>query len=929
MPTGFLVVRETHQACRSCVNNMKNSLRFLSLCFVAIAAFAIQVSAQSGISGSVKDQNGDAVAGATVSVSSESSRIGLTTVTSREGTFTFNAVPSGSYTLRVLAQGFAIAEQSIQSGASNVAVSLAIGESRVTVTADIGQSEEAKNVPQAVNLISTEQIMQRATSVMGQAGKEEAGINYQRTSPTLGAIVIRGLTGKNVVNFVDGVRFTHAGQRGGISTFFNLNEPSTMQSIEVLRGPNGAQYGSDSLSGTVNMVSKNPAYGFETPEFHGEFNPGFGTADRSFGTSALLSYGTRKFGGYVNMNGRRIGNVRTADGVDTHSAITRFLGLPSTVKYTVNPGTGFQQYGFASKLAYSPSDDQQLTFFYQRSQQDNGKRFDQMLGGDGNLIADLRNLMLDFGYLRYVKRNVGPFDSLSLTGSYNSQREERVNQGGQGNPVGDITHQYERTSTWGVSGFLDKRIGRNNTILFGGDFYHEKVNSPAYILNPVSNVVTISRPRVPDDTTFASGGVYVQDVWEVIPTRLRISGALRYSAMSYNVDGTKSPVVAGRQLWLTDTLQTGDISGRIGAVVRATDELRFAFNYSRGFRYPSMTDLGTLGLTGDGFEVDHITAGALGGTIGTTAGAAAVTTGIPVAKQESEYSNNYDFSVRYTHKRVDTTFTVFRLDIDNAVTKQALILPAGAVGRSLGSDVITSQNANGTVFVAASASPVLVRANYTAAKIWGVEYEMLARLTDGLNLKANYTYVKAADKATGVPPNIEGGTPPPTAFLSLRHNWSRFWVEAYTTLAGRQDRLSSGDLADRRTGAGRSRSQIQNYFRRGACVNGLTTPGGSGCGSAGGILIATGETQAQVQNRLLPIGATINGVLIVNDSTVVPLYTYLPGYGVANVRGGFRINENANIFWAFENVLDQRYRNPSWGIDGTGRSFTAQFRFKF
>ena len=899
------------------------------LCFVAVAAFAIQVRAQSGINGSVKDQNGDVVAGATVSITSGSSRSGMTTVTSREGTFSFNAIPSGSYTLRVLAQGFAVAEQTVQSGANSVAITLAIGESHITVTAEIGHAEEAKNVPQAINVVSWEQLSQRATSVIAQAAKEESGLNYQRTSPTVGAIVIRGLTGKNVVNFVDGVRFTHSGQRGGINTFFNLNEPSSLQSIEVLRGPNGAQYGSDSLSGTVNLVSKTPAYGFETPEFHGEFNPGFTTADRSVGTSALVSYGTRKFGGYISANGRRIGDVRTADGIDTHSAITRFLGLPSTVLYDVNPGTGFQQYGFASKLAYSPTDDHQLTFFYQRSQQDGGKRFDQMLGGDGNLIADLRNLMLDFGYLRYVKRNVGPFDSMSLTTSYNSQREERVNQGGQGNPAGEITHQYERTSTWGISGFLDKRIGRNNTLLFGGDFYREKINSPAYIFNPVSASVTISRPRVPDDATFLSGGVFIQDVWEAIPTRLRVTGALRYSGMSYNVDGTNSPVVGGRPLWISDTLKTSDVSGRIGAVIRATDELRFAFNYSRGFRYPSMTDLGTLGLTGDGFEVDHITAGAFGGTIGTTAGSTAISTGLAVSKQESEFSNNYDFSVRYQNKSVDSTFTVFRLDIENAITKQALILPAGAVGQFLGSDVITSQLPNGVVFVAASSSPVLVRANFTAAKIWGVEYELLARLTDRLNLKGNYTYVRASDKATGVPPNIEGGTPPPTGFLGLRHNWARFWVEGYVTAASRQDRLSSGDLSDRRTGAARSRAQIQNYFRRGACVNGLTTPGPGGCGTAGGTLIATGETQSQVQNRLLPIGATINGVLIVNDNTVVPLFTYLPGYGVANVRGGFTINEHANIFWAFENIFDQKYRNPSWGIDGTGRSFTAQFRFKF
>jgi outer membrane receptor protein involved in Fe transport len=35
--------------------------------------------------------------------------------------------------------------------------------------------------------------------------------------------------------------------RGGINSFFNLLEESNLRSMEVLRGPNSAQYGSDSL----------------------------------------------------------------------------------------------------------------------------------------------------------------------------------------------------------------------------------------------------------------------------------------------------------------------------------------------------------------------------------------------------------------------------------------------------------------------------------------------------------------------------------------------------------------------------------------------------------------------------------------------------------------------------------------------------------
>ncbi len=890
----------------------------LSFCFSAL--FAAQAFSQDRVSGIVKDQNGAVVPGARVSVTGASSNAGLSTVTTVGGTFLFHGLSSGQHDLTVSATGFKTATKTVTTGSLDIEITLEVGEARVTVSAEIGSAEETRNIPQPVNVITGDQVVQRAASVLAQAGREEVGLNYQRTSPTLGGIVIRGLTGKNVVNYVDGVRYTHSGQRGGINTFFNLNDPSTLQAIEVVRGPNGAQYGSDSLAGTVNLISKSPVYGFAEPEFHGEFNPTFGVADQSYGSSALLSYGTRKFGGYVDVYGRRIGDVRTADGVDSHSAITRFLGLPSTILYDRNPNTGFKQYGISTRVNYSPEDDQQLVFFYQRGQQDDGKRFDQLVGGDGNLIADLRNLMLDFGYFRYATQRIGIFDSLSLTASYNSQREERVNQGGQGNPFGDITHQYERTSTYGISGFLDKHIGRTNTFLIGADFYSEKIKAPAFTVNGTTSVAVVSRPRIPNDARFRYGGVFVQDQWNAIADRLRITGAFRYSAMSYKADGSKSPVVGGRQLWASDELTTGGFAGRVGAVARVNDYVGLAFNYARGFRYPSMTDLGTLGLTGDGFEVDHLTAGALGGTIGSTAGANAVNTGIPVEKQRSEASNNYDLGVRYDHNRVTASFTVFRLDINDSIVKQALILPAGSVGRQLGSEVITSQNANGAVFVAAASNPVLVRANFTDAKLWGVEYEMTAKLAERWKFKANYTYIRAEDKATSVPPNIEGGTPPPTTFLSIRYDRSRFWIEAYSTFAGRQDRFSSGDLADRRTAAPRSRAQIENYFRRGACVLGLTFNAAGTCNAnvSTYTLRPTGENINQVLTRVL--GPTF-------ASNV--LFSHLPGYGIANLRGGVILNEKASVYWAFENILDQFHRNPSWGIDGTGRNFSAGLRVKF
>ncbi|MCA1573305.1 MAG: TonB-dependent receptor [Acidobacteria bacterium] len=658
-----------------------------------------------------------------------------------------------------------------------------------------------------------------------------------------------------------------------------------------------------------------PEFGFDTPVVHGEVNTFFNSADLSFGGNTLLTYGTRRFGMLVNVSSRRVNTLRPGNGIDSHAAVTRFLGLPSDALGTRLTDTAFTQYGGTLHLTYAPRDDQQLTFRYQRSQQDGGKRYDQTLGGDGNLIADLRNLMLDFGYVRYVKQGVGFFDNVSFTVSYNSQREERVNQGGQGNPLAGITHDKERTGTYGFNFFLDKQLAYRNTFLIGGDIYRDHVNAPSYTFEPSTGVTTLTRPRVPNGAHYILGGLFVQDSWETIPERLRLSGALRYNIASYRSRAANSPLVNGQPLFPNDSLRVADFSGRIGAVATVTDGLNIAFNYSRGFRAPNITALGSVGLVGVGYQVAPSDLAGLNAVVGSTADESAVSTGISVSPPLSETTNNFDLGLHYRKPRFDTDLTVHLLDYNDTLVRQTLILPQGSVGLRLGSQVIERQNANGAVFVPLSAAPVLVQANFGATRLKGLEYTLNVRPAD------SYSFVRAEDKSTGEPPNLGGaGLPPQLGFLSLAYRppAKRSWIEAYSMLAGRQDRLSSLDLSDRRTGAARSRMNIQNFFRRGACVRGLTTPGTMGqCGSVGGILIATGETLELVQNRVL------------GGAQSAPLFTSIPGYGLVNLRGGFNLTEDQQISVDFENIADKSHRNPGWGIDGPGRSLTVRYQLKF
>ncbi|MEZ5306465.1 MAG: TonB-dependent receptor [Pyrinomonadaceae bacterium] len=888
--------------------------------FGLIAALSVSAFAQPGyevISGSVVDQNGDAIAGALVLITRADESVRVTS--DKDGAFRAEVEWMPPYTITVSATDFeSKVLENVALGKLEQPIVLRIDPRLVTVTADLGKTTLIRDSVVPVSKIESEELSQRTSGVLSGVGATETGLNVQSTSPTIGAIVVRGLTGKNVVNYIDGVRYTNTAQRGGINTFFNLNDFSNLNAVEVLRGPDSAQYGSDSLGGTVNLVSKaNPRLG--SKGFSGEVNSAYSSANRGFRGGAMLALGTADTGFLFNGFGYRSNTLRTADGMDSHSAYTRYLGLPSDLFYRRNPDTEFTQYGGSLRVDQNLHGLGQFVGYYQRSQQDGGKRFDQLIGGDGNLIADLRNLMGDFGYARLAFGNTGFFDNGSITVSYNSQREERVNQGGRGNPLASVTHQYERTTAIGISGFAGKSLSERFSLLAGGELYNEGINSPAFTFRPTDGTFVVSRPRVPDEASYLYGAVFLKQDARFFDSKLRVSGAIRYSAGSYRARAADSPIVNGSRLWEDDSLGTGDFSGRIGFLADLTKKFSVGVNYSRGFRFPSMTDLGTLGLTGDGFEVDAASAVTLGGTIGSTADSSAVDTGIAVSKQTPEYSDNFDIRGRFDDGRLRVSLGYFRLFLSDTIVKQALILPSGAVGQQLADQIITDQLPNGVVFVPLSSAPVLVRANYTSAVLNGIEFDAGYKISERLRIDGGYTYIHAADDETGEPPNIEGGTPPPNGFVKLGYaNQKGFWIEGIVSFADRQTRLSSLDLGDRRTAAPRSLSQVADFFRRGACARGLTNNPDGVCGTGDEtILLATGETLPEVQQRVL--GGASSGVL----------FPYLPGYGLVSIRGGYRFTRKASVFWAAENILDQFHRNPSWGIDGAGRGFRGGVRVGF
>jgi len=895
-----------------------------------LAAAAVPEALAGDLTGTAEDKSGGALAGARIIVMTPTRSVVATTTTDQSGKFTVSGLPDGSYLIVAQYPSMADRQINVTLSATSKPLKLVLDVASVkenVVTVSPGALEERLGTSQPVNVIPEDEIFARTKTVVAQVADGEPGVNLQRTSPGMAGIFVRGLTGNKVNIFIDGVRYSTGGQRGGVNTFLDMIDPSTLERVDIIRGTSSAQYGSDALGGSIQFQTHVPSLLTGQRRVHGMVNFGAESAHQGGFGGGAVGYSKEKYGVFGSVSMRKTGDYRPGGGFDTHAAVTRYLGVGSQLLYgDTMPGTGFEQFSGQARANFVLANNMTFVANYIGSRQDGANRWDQMLGGDGNLIASLDDLKLDLFYARLERMNTAGFDHASVTYSVNTQREERINQGGNGDATAAINHEPERTTVHGVQFSGTRRLSDRSSILIGGDTYLESVSALSTAVTPPTATTfaeTDRRGRVPHGATYKQGGVFAQTTYDVAPGRVAVVGAVRAGFNKYNASATDSPVVSGQPLWPDDSLSVGGVTFRGGITMIPNSHVTVTAAFGTGYRAPHISDLGTLGLTGAGFEVaapDLVAAGITGAFVGSSAAASAVATTLPVEQVKSERSRNVEMGLYLRGAKARMQLNAFLNNIYDNIQKQALILPAGAVGTVLGGSPITTQNPSGTVLVALSTAPVLVRANFDNARVYGWEWSGDYAPTPNVTVGSTFTYMRAEDTTTGLAPNIEGGTPAPGGTLWARYSpkGARWWLQPYMVFAARQSHLSSLDATDRRTGAERTRGSIQNFFRRGARARGWVNAGADGIvNNADDILIPTGETLLQVQDRVLGVG--------VNSSN---LWSAVPAYQLYGVRFGVRIGQHAVLVDA-ENLTNESYRGISWGMDGSARGVTVRYQLKF
>ena len=882
-----------------------------------IVCLPVTLAAQNNlhdVTGAVRDPEGLAVPAANVQLFGPNRVLLAETSTNEWGEFALEGLAPGSYELRIETPTFAPARRILTvplPEGDRLMISLALNpvQTQVTVTASHGAPEETLYEPAAITVHDAQELLSREVSHLPRMLAEQPGVLTQETTPGQGSPVLRGQGAQTVLYLLDGIRFNNSTYRSGNTQYLGWIPSASTDAVEVLLGPAGTQYGSDALGGAVNiMTSPLPSWGDDGLRWHGESRTFFRSSDLGGGSAVQTSVAGRRLAFSLGGSFARSQNLRTGGGRDSHNSLIRFLGFsaPQVKEVLGNRlrDTAFTQGSWHAKLGARFEGDHLLTLSWLQSEQWGVRRYDRLLGGEGRLRSDFVPQRLRFGYLRYQKISAGRLQSLTATVSLNQQIDGQLSQTRESS---DLRNERNRVTALGYVLSTAWRPAQSHSVNAGVEFFDEFVAARRFETEP-GGPATEVRPRFPNGSRYRSLGLYLSDDWKPLGDRLVLDSGLRLSHFRFQSRSNRNVFVNGEPT-VPDAKQIfNDLTFHSGFAYSPAKSLVVVGRVARGFRAPTVFDLGQLGLSGGGFEVSPDETLGFGSVVGDSAGSAAISTGKTWQKLEPEVLWSFEGGLRWRTERVTGSLNLFDSEFFDSIQRRTLIVPAPVVGETIGGETITAQDAEGRIFVDLDPRPVISRANIGRIRIYGVETGTRVNWTEqwGSSLKASFQRGRELNTR-----NFARRIAPANFFGSLRWN-SRgglFWLEIFTEISAAHTRLNPAEVNDPRVGAFRTAETIEDFFDYTAQRLGLVQ---------NGILQVTGETLDQVIARVLagtPAGA--------------PLFTRTQGFATLNLRGSYRVNEQGELFFSLSNLTDENYRRHGSGFDSPGASLSLSYRLRF
>jgi len=234
------------------------------LCTLAlVCALATPAAAQTAtVSGTITDQSGAAVPGATVTL--EGPGGSRTTVSGSSGEYSFANLANGSYKVTATLSGFVPGTNDVTVSGANVEVpviSLPLGSLTDTIVVSASKSDTALiDAPATMSLVTSATLESTPAQNYGDLLRALPGVNVIQLSARDVNVTNRQgtstLTNSQLVLLDD--RSIYLDFFGLVLWDFLPSNVSDIRQIEVIRGPASAVWGANALTGVVNVITKTP-----------------------------------------------------------------------------------------------------------------------------------------------------------------------------------------------------------------------------------------------------------------------------------------------------------------------------------------------------------------------------------------------------------------------------------------------------------------------------------------------------------------------------------------------------------------------------------------------------------------------------------------------------------------------------------------------
>ncbi len=443
--------------------------------------------------------------------------------------------------------------------------------------------QQASDAPYSSAVIGSEFIWDNTRRTLPEALAYTPGVLVQKTTHGHGSPFIRGFTGRQNLLLVDGIRLNNSTFRGGPVQYWNTVDALSIDHLELIKSQGSVLYGSDAVGGTLNSFTKSSD--FQSQKTDQVFYSGGGSYEfRSNGQGSNIGRVESqtgvggKFGLWLGISAKDYGDIEDDD-----------LGLMV--------GTGYPEQDLDSRFDYAVTPESTITLGFNGVNQDAISRWHRTVNNpgwdqDGHVTTpglwtnDTFDQERSMTYLRYAGENpqAGALvQRWSTTLSYqNSSESEYQNR----SPAEDSVRQANiDVETLGVDLSLESALGPG-TLVYGLDYYHDKVDSSGFRNNLAGTKYRESLP-IADDSEYDLLGVFSQYLWK--PTEaLEITGGARYTYAEaslgrfYSTKGVEQP---------SESQDWNSVVGSLRSLYHLNTCWSIFGGVSQAFRAPNLDDL--------------------------------------------------------------------------------------------------------------------------------------------------------------------------------------------------------------------------------------------------------------------------------------------------------------------------------------------------